>query len=139
MKKLLSILFALTIILSGLHISMATHICGGEVAAVKWSVSEQLASCGMVGMDKEIPSEPTLSPESCCKNEVSEFIVDSNYNPSVLQNNAPDLQVLQVFYIPEIIGLLSISSNNSLNTNVQPPGNYIASAVSLPRICVFLI
>jgi len=139
MKKLLSILFALTIILSGLHISMATHICGGEVAAVKWSVSEQLASCGMVGMDKEIPSEPTLSPESCCKNEVSEFIVDSNYNPSVLQNNAPDLQVLQVFYIPEIIGLSSISSNNSLNTNVQPPGKYLASAVSLPRICVFLI
>lgn len=127
------------IILSGLHISMATHICGGEVAAVKWSVSEQLASCDMVGMDKKNPTEPTFLPEGCCENEISNFIVDSNYNLSALQLSAPELQLSQVFFIPENLGLLLQSTKLSTNTNVQPPGKFLAYAVSLPDICVFLI
>ena len=122
------------IILSGLHISMATHICGDEVADVKWSISEQMASCDMAGMDKEIPTEPAFSPKSCCENEISNFIVDSNYNFSALQLNAPELQLLQVFFIPENLGLLLQSTNLSSNTNVQPPSKFFASAVNLPDI-----
>ena len=118
---------------------MATHICGGEIAAVKWSVSEQLASCGMAGMDNENPTEPAFSPKSCCENEITNYVVDSNYNLSTLQLNKPELQLLQVFYIPENIGLLLHSTELFSNKNVQPPGKFLAYAVSLPDICVFRI
>jgi uncharacterized protein YxeA len=47
MKKIFSILFAVMVVLSGMHISISTHICGGEIAAVKLSVSAVKATCGM--------------------------------------------------------------------------------------------
>jgi len=84
-------------------------------------------------------AEKTILPESCCKDEISNFVVDNNYNPSTLQLNAPLFHLLQVFLIPENTGSSTIATSFSHNTNVQPPGNYIASAVSLPDICVFLI
>ena len=139
MKKLLSILFAAVIMLSGMHLSLATHECGGELAAVKWSLSEEKASCGMEMPKPNNSSEKTIIPESCCKDEISDFAVDHNYNPSTLQVNEPTFHLLQVFLIPENTGSSAIATSFSHNTNVQPPGNYIASAVSLPDICVFLI
>jgi len=140
MKKLISILFAVVLLLSGLHISMATHLCGGEVAAVKWSVSHQLASCGMeISEIQNHGGQPTLEPESCCENEIINFAVDSNYSGFSLEVNEPVVQLLQVFYIPEIVGLSDELTTNNLHTNVQPPGKFQASAVDLPQICVFLI
>jgi len=139
MKKLFSILFAAVIVLSGMHLSLAMHECGGELAAVKWSLSEQKASCGMVMPKQTNSNKQSISEESCCKDEISDFVVDHNYNPSTLQVNEPTFHLLQVFLIPENTGSLAIATSFSRNTNVQPPGNYIASAVSLPDICVFLI
>ena len=138
MKKLFSILFAVMILLSGMHLSLATHICGGEVAAVKWSLSEQKASCGME-MPQGGSTEKSISAESCCKDHIADFVVDNNYQLSALHLNAPVLQLLQVFYIPENIGCPTVSASLSPNANVQPPAKFIASAVSLPDICVFLI
>lgn len=140
MKKLISILFAVVLLLSGMHISMATHICGDEVAAVKWSVSHQLANCGMeISETLNHAGQTTVAPESCCKNEIVNFAVDSNYSGSSLQVNEPTVHLLQVLYIPEIVGLSGELTANNLHTNVQPPGKFLASAVDLPHICVFLI
>ena len=139
MKKLFSILFAAVIVLSGMHLSFAMHLCSGELAAVKWSLSEEKASCGMEMPGEANSEKPAVSAESCCKDEISDFVVDHNYNPSTLQINEPTFHLLQVFLIPESIGSLALSGSFSLNTNVQPPGKYLASAVSLPDICVFLI
>ena len=137
MKKLFSIVFAVMILLSGMHLSLATHFCGGEVSAVKLSFTHQNASCGMCST--EATSEKTITAESCCRNELSFYAVDSNYSPSTLQINHAANQLLQVFDIPKTIGIQSIYTNSSTNANVQPPGKYIASAVSLPDICVFRI
>ena len=139
MKKLFSILFAAVIILSGMHLSLATHVCGGELAAVKWSLSEEKASCGMEMPKQNNSAEKTIIPESCCKDEISDFAVDHTYNPSTMQLNEPTFHLLQVFLIPENAVSSAISTSYTRNTNVQPPGNYIASAVNLPDICVFLI
>jgi hypothetical protein len=139
MKKLFSILFATVIVLSGMHLSLATHVCGGELAAVKWSLSEEKASCGMEMPRQTNSDKQSISEESCCKDEISDFAVDHNYNPSTLEVNEPTFHLLQVFLIPENIECSAISTSLLHNTNVQPPGNYIASAVSLPDICVFLI
>ena len=139
MKKLFSIFFAALIVLSGMHLSLATHLCGGEIAAVKWSLSEEKASCGMNMPQPSCSAEKTIIPESCCKDEIADFVVDNNYNPSTLQLNAPLFHLLQVFLIPENTGSLAIATSYTRNTNVQPPGSFPASAVSLPDICVFLI
>ncbi|NDP22299.1 MAG: hypothetical protein GZ091_14645 [Paludibacter sp.] len=139
MKKLFSILFAAVILLSGMHLSLATHLCGGEVSDVKLSFTHEKAGCGMCSEDESNPTEISFEAESCCKDEIAVYTVDSNYNPSSLQLNRPVKQLLQVFYIPSSIGIKFFNTISSVNTNVQPPGNYIASAVSLPDICVFLI
>ncbi len=138
MKKLFSILFATLILLSGMHLSIATHWCGGEVSQVKLSFAHENATCGMCGEDESTPLTG-VSTEGCCKDEMSFYVVDSNYSPSTLQINYNANQLLHVFDIPKTIGIQSTHTNSTLNTNVQPPGNYIASAVSLPDICVFRI
>ena len=137
MKKLFSIVFAVMILLSGMHLSLATHFCGGEVSAVKLSFTHQNASCGMCSTDAT--AEKSIAAESCCRNELSFYAVDSNYNPSTLEINKPVNHLLQVFYIPESVGIQFFNTCSSLNANVQPPGKFIASAVSLPDICVFRI
>jgi len=139
MKKVFSILFAALILLSGMHLSLAAHLCGGEVSAVKLSFTHEKASCGMCAMEKATTTNKTFDNESCCKDEMSFFAVDNNYSPSTLQINHSVNQLLQVFDVPKAIGIQFLHTNSTTNTNVQQPGNYIASAVSLPDICVFRI
>ena len=127
------------ILLSGMHLSLATHLCAGEVAAVKWSLSDEKASCGMEMTKPSSSSEKSISAENCCKDEISFYAVDTNYNPSTIQNNKPVNQLLQVFYIPSTIGIQFFKTASTTNKNVQPPGIFLASAVSLPDICVFMI
>jgi len=139
MKKLFSILFAVMILLSGMHLSLATHLCGGEVLVVKLSLAHEKASCGMCTEELTSPNEISISAESCCKDEMSFYAVDSNYSPSSFQVIEPVHHLLQVFDIPKVTGIQRNPTNSSLNANVQPPGDYIAAAVSLPGICVFRI
>lgn len=138
MKKLVSLLFAVMILLSGMNLSLAAHSCGGELSAVKVSFTHEKAGCGMCGDDGN-PSEVSISTEGCCKDQLSFFEVDRNYNPSTFQINSPAYHLLQVFCIPSTLGVPFSKHNASFNTNVQPPGRFIASAVSLPDICVFRI
>lgn len=139
MKKLFSILFAALILLSGMHLSLATHLCGGEVSAVKLSFTHQKAACGMCAAEQNTATTQTLSTESCCKDEMAFYVVDNTYSPSTLQINLTANQLLQVFDIPQTIGIQSIHTNSALHTNIQPPNLCMANAVSLPDICVFRI
>lgn len=138
MKKVFSIVFASIVLLSGMHLSIATHYCGGELAQVKVSFTHENASCGMCEEETDYSAQ-TLSNESCCRNELAYFVVDTNFNASTFQISKPAHSLLQVFDIPKTIGILSSHTNSTLNINVQPPGAFIACAVSLPDICVFRI
>lgn len=139
MKKLLSISFALLILLSGMHFTIATHFCGGEFSASKVSFSGELASCGMEGTADKCSSIGNHLNSDCCKNEVSVLAVDHNFSPSftIFKTFAPNL--LQVFEIPACIQIHSLTAVNLIYTNVSPPGNFLANAVNLPKICVFRI
>jgi hypothetical protein len=140
MRKILSILFASLILISGLHISIAKHYCSGESSAFeKISVTGELATCGM-----ESPNDQGVLPgvhfkAHCCENEVSTLIVDNNYAPSFSIFKVFPQPVMQVCHIIEVFNLQQIVVLSLYNTNVLPPGNYLASAVSLPDICVFRI
>jgi len=138
MKKLLSISFALLIVLSGMHFTIATHYCGGELAAVKVSVSGELASCGME-TDKDYLLPGIHIETDCCQNYGSVFTVDHNYSPSVTEFHAFAQTVLQVYPIPENITFHSLTSFAQILNDVSPPGFLPANAVSLPKICVFRI
>lgn len=133
-------MFASLILVSGLHISIAKHYCSGESSAFeKISVTGELATCGMENPKDEKPLQGVNFKAHCCDNEVSTLIIDNNYAPSFSIFKAFPQPVLQVCHNIEVFNLQQIVVLSLYNTNVLPPGNYLASAVSLPDICVFRI
>jgi len=136
MKKFLSISFALLILLSGMHLTIATHYCGGQIAASKVSISGELASCGMEPLEI-IPFQGKRFSTHCCDDKVSAFTVENNYSPSFFVVKTFPQQLLQVFLIPDSYTFDSLTSKYLICTNVSPPGDFQVSAVSLPDICVF--
>ena len=139
MKKFLSISFAFLILLSGMHFTIATHYCGGEIAASKVSFSGELASCGMEGAHDQCPSTGSHIGSNCCKDKVSVFAVDNNYTPSISEFKVFAQPVIPVFDIPVSFQIDNISALNLICTNLSPPGSFQVSDVSLPAICVFRI
>ena len=137
MKKLLSISFALLILLSGMHISIATHYCGVKISATKLSVSGELASCGMEGFVEKCSLPVKLKGVNCCKDKLTAFVVDSNYTPTFSEIKALSQNLLQVFILPAFLTNHSQTTFNLFCTNVSPPGHFQVSDVSLPDICVF--
>ena len=138
MKNILSILLASFILLSGMHLSVARHICGGEVADVKISFSESHASCGMEDNDDTCSNEGELA-SGCCSNDLSVFEVDSYFSLSSLQIKEAGQPVLQLFFLPLIQSLYSLVPTSQAYADVSPPDLRIANGVSLPKICVFRI
>lgn len=139
MKKFLSISFALLILLSGMHFTVATHYCGGKVAFTKLSVSGELASCGMEKSVGDCSYPVKLSGTHCCKDKVSALVVDDSFSPSFSEFKAFSQMVLQVYLIPAFLKNNSTSTLNLFCTNIRPPGYFMVSDVSLPDICVFRI
>ena len=139
MKKLLSISFALLILLSGMHFTIATHYCGGVFAATKASISGELASCGMEGLVDEYSSPGIHLKKHCCDDKVSALAVDHNFAPSFTNFTTFAQHILQIYIIPVSNELHSLTSVNLISTSVSPPDNFLVHAVSLPKICVFLI
>ena len=137
MKKLLSILFAAIIVLSGLHLSVAAHFCGGEISAWKVSVAQEKASCGMCA--DETSATTTVSNESCCKDALSVLNVDNDYQLAQTKTPSPSFQLLQVFVVPQHIALQQAQAAIPLHASIRPPGNYLPEAVNLADICVFRI
>ena len=138
MKKLLSISFAFLILLSGMHFTIATHYCGGELSASKVSFSGKLATCGMEN-EADQCSLSGIHKENCCHNKVSVLAVDHNYAPSFTFFKSFTPNLLQVFEVPACIQIHSLTAVNLLCSDVSPPPVLGVSAVSLPKICVFLI
>ena len=57
MKKGVSILMALMLILAGLHLSVSSHFCCGKLATVKLTFTGEKAGCGMEDeADSDFPS-----------------------------------------------------------------------------------
>jgi hypothetical protein len=137
MKKIFSISFAFLILLAGTNFSIATHICGGKVAAVKWSFSGEKATCGMENSKSDCSDHNTIA-SNCCHNEVTVYSVDNNYNPSSFQLKEIKKKVLQVFSVPVSFSFNAITTN-FLRTDTSPPGNLLTNAVNLADICVFRI
>ena len=136
MKKVFSIVFALLILFSGMHLTLATHICGGEVAAMKLSCTGKRASCGMETNNNDVSSSNSIH-SNCCHDKLASYSVDKNYNPSTCQLKQCTVSFIQAYYIP--VSLTQNSKLKTQNSTVFPPGNLLATNVSLNNICVFRI
>jgi len=122
-----------------MHITIATHFCGGVVAASKISLSGELASCGMEETENSIPVTGNYLSSHCCHDEVSVYAIDNNYTPSFSVIKEFSQNILQVFYFPVSFSFYSLTAFKSLHTTASPPGRLMASAVSMADICVFRI
>lgn len=137
MKRLLSISFSLLILLSGMHFTIATHYCGGVMAASKVSITGELASCGMEKTVDKCPLPGKHLGTHCCNDKVSVLAVENNYTPSFSEFKAFSQSIIYDFNIPASFAIHSLFVLNLISTNASPPGNFLVSAVSLPCICVF--
>jgi hypothetical protein len=139
MKKYFTIPLALLILLSGMHFTIATHLCGGKIAATKISITGKEASCGMVRDAKsETPSETSIA-SNCCENEFSVYSVDNNYSPSAFHIEEITQNILHEFLIPEGFSFHFALPSLTNFTSVSPPDWYMANAVSIADICIFRI
>ena len=137
MKKILSISVALLMLLSGLQLTVSRHYCGGELADAKVSLTGHVASCGMETATDDCTS--TVAESSCCKNQVSVYEVDHNYSLSFTEFKAFAQSVLQVFVIPENITFHSLTDYSPAESGFISPRNFLVTAISLSKICVFRI
>lgn len=138
MKKVFSILFASLILLSGIHFSVASHICGGELAAVKYSMTGEKATCGMEDSENPTPINGAIQSD-CCKNHVAFCSADSNYFPSFagvkafVTKSAPASFVLPDVFINSPVWMKTYYSM------VGPPVIKFHTSVDQSFICVFII
>lgn len=138
MKNILTILLAFSILSSGMHLSLAKHFCGGELAEVKISFSDKALSCGMEAGSNSCGAHEK-SASDCCRNEITKLSVDDFYGASSLQIKEVTQPVVTLFFLPLIQSLYSFQSEVQAFADVGHPADCIIQEVSLPKICVFRI
>jgi hypothetical protein len=139
MKKFLTIPLALLILLSGMHFTVASHYCGGNLAATKLSFSGKQATCGMImGHPSQNQTETRIS-RHCCDDKIAVYQVDNNYSPSAFHLKDITHILLHEFSFPEGFSFQSAVLALTPHTNTSPPDYCMANAVRIADICVFRI
>jgi uncharacterized protein (UPF0333 family) len=139
MKKVISIALSFIMLIALLHLSVATHYCGGEIADSKISFSGKLASCGMEENENNLPQTDLQLSTHCCDNVVAFYGINSTHFPSFsslltsYQNNITE------FSIPLSVTINSHVALNSIYTSVSPPSTAASNEVDLAGICMFRI
>jgi hypothetical protein len=139
MRKGITILFVVIILLSGAQFTIATHFCGDKVAATKVSLSGKLASCGMESSDKIFPSSGSYLKSHCCDNKIATIGILNNFTAPVSICTENTQNFLSIYYLPVSQRAHSNSVTNVFYTSISPPGKFTAPSVNLEGICVFRI
>jgi hypothetical protein len=139
MNKLISILLVVFILLSGVHLSVATHFCCGELTDFKVSFTGQNARCGCdVAVKDQNSSRDYSFKSNCCADKLKILSVDQNYAPSVSIINIISQKIIQVFTVPVLSAFGDFLNTHSLQTLFLYPQNvFRTNTVSLAFICVF--
>jgi hypothetical protein len=139
MKKVISISLTLLLLTAILHLSVATHYCGGKISASNISLSGKLASCGMQDDKSDLPWAGLILTKRCCDNVLATYGINSIFFPSFSSVPESHLQLFQVFSISSNLTINSFSPIKSIYTNVSPPGAFSSSNVDLSDICIYRI
>jgi hypothetical protein len=139
MKRLIIIGIAFVFLLSGMHITIATHFCGGKIAAVKVSLSGIKAGCGMESDESSSTSHEPQVGTRCCYDEMAVYKVDSQYAPSAFAYKLIPQNTMQLFFIPQGVFLTDLYCSQADHTIHGPPEPFAVSAVNPSEICTFRI
>jgi hypothetical protein len=139
MKRFLTIPLAFLILLSGMHFTVATHYCGGYIAATRLSFSGKPATCGMLAVHNPGNLTETQVSSKCCDDRIAVYKTDHDYAPSAFHLKDHSQHNLQEFFIPLGFSFHSSVSPLISYTNDSPPGCFMANAVRIADICVFRI
>lgn len=138
MKKAITILITVIFLTSLTQFSIGHHYCGGNLAAVKVSLTGEKATCGIEHGDSH-SSNQILFSSGCCEDEMLSFFGYNNSIPEYFQITKP-LPEKQAIYFQNILLTDSQSfDSNCSNGCIFPPGKNIHSRLTQPDICVFRI
>ncbi|MEI6142083.1 MAG: hypothetical protein WCP85_22610 [Mariniphaga sp.] len=139
MKKGFSIVMAVLVLLTGLHLSVASHYCHGKLAAVKISITGEKATCGMEDEAESSAPAGKFFKTHCCVNELATLAVDSSYSPSTSLSIDFTHKIVPVFATPvlEVVNELVLVQYSY--PILSPPGISRSNSVDLTAICVFRI
>ena len=138
MKRIISILLACFILFMGMHVTFATHFCGGEVAAMKLSFNSEIVSCGMEKSTHDCKSNNQITSD-CCKNNIVSYSIDNNYNSTTSDFKEILKNIFPIFLYRSNTSLYSLDILQNSKTNESPPLNLLLSNVSLSVICIYRI
>jgi hypothetical protein len=141
MKKLLSILTVALVLAGMLHISVARHYCGGELAATKVSLHRTLATCGMENTEGSCQNEPSGDriESHCCDDELTSYSVNYNFTPAATA--AADLSTPKIPF-PDLLHKSPVRLPVTICqtwSDISPPGFLMTSSVDLSDIRVLRI
>ncbi len=139
MKTILSIPLVLLILFTGINVQIASHYCGGKFAAVKVSLTGELASCGMEHQSVTIPSEDQFS-RHCCDDVISSISISTNYVPaSCCYIPVAGKELIHTFFIQDQLFISQPVPVSALSGSRRPPGGFNPSDVEQQVICIFQI
>lgn len=137
MKKLFTVSICFLVLLAGMRVSIASHFCGGELAAVKLSLAGTLASCGMTH-EAESVSYGSVISTNCCEDETSVYKTDENYSTSEFKFKHLSHNIIQEFSTPAQYIKYNFFSS-AKHANVSPPGYYPGNSPNLADLCILRI
>ncbi len=137
MKKGFSIAIALLFILSGMHLSVASHYCMGSLASTRVNFTGKTAGCGMESHCRHGEHHGTSFDSHCCADVVKVYAVESVFSSSALQHTVKSVHTAPVL-IPGLPERLHVSFCAALPV-CDPPGSPPMNGVSLSTIRVFRI
>ncbi len=139
MKKAASISMLILIITAMLHISVATHYCGGNEVGSKVSLTGKLANCGMEGTENAETLPGLRFDKHCCDDIVTLCGTDTNFFPSFSFVKETFQYHFQFILIPSALTADSFPGLIPVSADVSPPGALMSTYVDLSDICVFRI
>lgn len=138
MKKLISIPLIILLLSTGVSVKVATHYCGGYVAATKVSLTGELATCGMESNDNHNTGQEAVS-KHCCDDVISAYSFNHNYVPSFFNVEKPFQHIISLLIYPDDLTISQFAYLNTSSNVIKPPGDYFYNSTDLPVLCIFCI
>lgn len=137
MKKIAAVLFAFLVLLSGINLSIASHLCDGKLVNIKVSINNEKAlPCKM---DLKTSVQPNgFSKKNCCSNDLKVLSTDRNYTSSSFDFKFSP-RICCLFNLPSVCIMQKTDGKIKGFHNAIPPDSYLFSKIELEDICVYII
>jgi len=123
LKKVISVVLTLLMLISTSSIGYAQHFCGDYLAKATISIGHTHLNCGMEKHEPDCETEDVqaeISRKSCCKNNISKIEIDENYNGSNLEVKL-NTTFVAAFIITHINLLFEEDGRSNQFTDYKPP------------------